>query len=164
MEIAWLLGPHIGFVASLWQLALKGPPWLVLFYCPVQQALKGQPWLESFSIAWCIRGSKCHLNWVFSLLVSYWCQHVESERLQSRSSSGSRPRGPAESRDQQPRPLRRRDVGGGAEKAVPQSQPGRDARRREGGGLGEQQSPRGSGASEAPAPLGASFRARFLPA
>ena len=66
----------------LWPLTLKGPSWLVLFYSSVQQALKGEPWLESFSIVWCIRGSKCHLHWVFSLLVSYWCQHVESERLQ----------------------------------------------------------------------------------
>lgn len=29
----------------LWQMALKGFPWLVLLYCLAQQALKGQPWL-----------------------------------------------------------------------------------------------------------------------
>lgn len=66
----------------------------------------------------------------------------------ARFPSVSRPRGPAEPRDHPAPAGRRRDVGGGAEEAVPQSQPGREAQRREGGGLGS------CGRFEAPGPLG----------
>ena len=39
------------FLSILWQLALKGPPWLVLLYRSEQQVLKGQLWLGPFCVA-----------------------------------------------------------------------------------------------------------------
>ena len=54
----------------------------------------------------------------------------------ARSPSASRPRGPAEPGDPPAPGGHSRDVGGGAEEAVPQSQPGREARGRSGWGGG----------------------------
>lgn len=52
--------------SSLWQLVVKGLPWLVLLWCLVQQALKGPSWLGSLSIAQCVRHSKGHYLWGLS--------------------------------------------------------------------------------------------------
>ena len=40
----------LGYFYSLWQLAFKEHPWLVLFYFSVHQALKGPTSLGSFSV------------------------------------------------------------------------------------------------------------------
>jgi len=47
--------PHGGMAilescSGLWQLVFKGPPWLVLLCCLVQQTLKRPPFLGPFSI------------------------------------------------------------------------------------------------------------------
>ena len=96
VEVAWLLGSqgawwhqvhrdadninHRSYVpvslSSLWQMALKGLPWLVLLCYLVHQALKEPPWLRSFCIAQHIRHLNGHPGYGSSLLINCPCWHV----------------------------------------------------------------------------------------
>lgn len=90
---------HLETFSSLWQLAFKGLPWLVLFWCLAQQVLKDPTgWVPSLLlsaagtqrallarvfIAQHVRHSKDHFLWGFSLLISFpVCKWGERERLQ----------------------------------------------------------------------------------
>ena len=90
---------HLETSSSLWQLAFKGFPWLVLFWRLAQQVLKDPiDWgpslllnaagtqralLARVFIAQHVRHSKDHFLWGFSLLISCpVCEWGESERLQ----------------------------------------------------------------------------------
>ena len=77
-DIKRLLEPF----SSLWKLAFKGLPWLVLLWCLVQQAFKGPSWLGSLSIAQCVRHSKGHHLWGLSpsaASISMWGERGYSD-------------------------------------------------------------------------------------
>ena len=65
------------FSSNFWQLAFKGPPWLVLFCAWCSRHSKAP--LNGIFIARCIRHLKGHPLWGLSLLVSFWCQSVVKE-------------------------------------------------------------------------------------